>query len=460
MKKQIKKALRQSLGILTLSFLFALMPSCKKYLEAKPDGKLTVPQTLTDFQAILDAAPMSNNYPSAGDIGSDYYYLSDNAWQTISLIDMRNDYIWDANAANDYDWLYMYTMILNANIVIDGAGKVPADGSNLADRNRVLGAGYFFRGYDHYALTGEFEAPYIPGGDNSGPGLPLKLKADITDPTKRSSIRQTFSQIIADLKTAAALLPVDVIVKSRPSKAAAFGALARVYLTMGDFRNANLYADSCLQLSPALIDYNRVSATAPTPFKIFNEEVVFHNASAGRGSVFSTSREMADTSLLASYDSNDLRKAVFFKPGASGSIFKGDYGGSKTPVFAGIAADEMYLVRAETAVRTGNVSAGIGDLNTLLAKRFASNTFVPYNTGMDADAALRLVLSERRKELPYRSGLRWNDLRRLNQEPGFAKSLSRNLGGVSYTLPPGDKRYTFLIPVSVVQQTGIAQNPR
>ena len=79
---------------------------------------------------------------------------------------------------------------------------------------------------------------------------------------------------------------------------------------------------------------------------------------------------------------------------------------------------------------------------------------------MTADAALTLILDERRKELAFRSGLRWSDLKRLNQDSRYAKTLSRKIGGQSYTLAPGDKRYAFLIPVSVVQMDGVAQNSR
>src|ERR1700754_4328741 len=84
------------------SLLLALLmaSSCKKYLEVKPDGKLAVPQTIQDLQAILDANTMSSSYPAAGDICSDYFYLPYASWQSVSLIDSRNDYIWDAHAAN------------------------------------------------------------------------------------------------------------------------------------------------------------------------------------------------------------------------------------------------------------------------------------------------------------------------------------------------------------------------
>jgi hypothetical protein len=77
---------------------------------------------------------------------------------------------------------------------------------------------------------------------------------------------------------------------------------------------------------------------------------------------------------------------------------------------------------------------------------------------MTAAAALDTVLAERRKELAFR-GIRWSDLRRLNQED-WNITLTRNLNGTPYTLPPNSKLYTLPIPPDVIQESGIAQNPR
>jgi len=58
--------------------------------------------------------------------------------------------------------------------------------------------------------------------------------------------------------------------------------------------------------------------------------------------------------------------------------------------------------------------------------------------------ALKMILSERRKELVFR-GTRWMDLRRLNREPEHASVVRRQLDGKEYLLLPGDLRYTFLL---------------
>ena len=111
------------------------------------------------------------------------------------------------------------------------------------------------------------------------------------------------------------------------------------------------------------------------------------------------------------------------------------------------------------SIRLGSINAAMDDLNALIIKRWKNNgTFVPF-TAATANEALAKVLKERRKELIFR-GLRWTDLRRLNKDPRFAITLTRNLNGVVYTLPPNDDRYTLPIPDQEIKISGIAQNPR
>ncbi|MGI8583213.1 MAG: RagB/SusD family nutrient uptake outer membrane protein, partial [Chitinophagaceae bacterium] len=64
-----------------------------------------------------------------------------------------------------------------------------------------------------------------------------------------------------------------------------------------------------------------------------------------------------------------------------------------------------------------------------------------------------------RKELVFR-GQRWFDLRRLNKDPRFAKTLTRKLNGKITELPANDPRYTEYIPLDVIGFTGMQQNMR
>jgi len=225
---------------------------------------------------------------------------------------------------------------------------------------------------------------------------------------------------------------------------------------MSDYSNALLYADSALQLNNKLIDFNSLNANAAAPISQFGVEEFFYAILTG-STILGPSIAKIDSNLYRSYAANDLRKTVFFSKNTDGSYaFKGSYAGT-TAQYNGLTTDEMYLIRSECNARTGNITAAMNDLNTLLTKRWKSGTFIPL-IATTANEALTQILTERRKELLMR-GLRWTDLRRLNKITAFAKTITRVIDNQTYSLPPGDNRYTLQIPLNVIAMTGIEQNP-
>jgi hypothetical protein len=126
-------------------------------------------------------------------------------------------------------------------------------------------------------------------------------------------------------------------------------------------------------------------------------------------------------------------------------------------MFSGIATDEIHLIKSECLARLGKKVDAMQVLNHLLQFRWKAGAFIPL-TAADSDEALSIILRERRKELPFR-GLRWTDLRRLDKE-NLIPTLTRELDGKQYVLPPGDKRYVLPIPYDIISQTGMPQNPR
>jgi starch-binding outer membrane protein, SusD/RagB family len=196
----------------------------------------------------------------------------------------------------------------------------------------------------------------------------------------------------------------------------------------------------------------------PFPFDRYNAEVLLSSIMQFIGPQSPTNYRV-DTLLYRSYSNNDLRRTLYFRSNGTGTVgFRGGYDGTSTP-FNGMATDEVYLIRAECAARAGLKDSALADLNRLLFTRWVTGTFIPF-TATTADQALDIILTERRKELILR-GSRWFDLRRLNKEPRFAKTLQRiQNNNTIYALPPNDPRYTFLIPAQVIALTGMPQNAR
>lgn len=434
--------------------------SCKKdWLDAKPDKKLVVPQTLQDLQAMLDNTLFVFNFsqPELGETGSDDYYVLYPDWLALSP-DEASAYIWAKdiyNGSAPVDWMIPYERIFYDNYVLETVENIPLDSTNLSNWDNVKGSALFGRAFNFYSLADLFAKPFDSTTADTDPGIPLRLHSDINGKSVRASVSETYKQVITDLKASLLLLPALPAYKTRPSKTAAYAMLARTYLNMGNYSLALLYADSCISLQPVLMNYNTFDITSQFPFPMFNDEVIYFEA-LNYYNVIGNRIAIVDSTIYHSYADNDLRKYLFIDTTDGHPRFKGGY--DQYTGFGGIATDEIYLVSAECNARIGNINRAMDRLNTLLENRWKTGTFIPL-TASSADEALRLIISERRKELIFR-GLRWTDLRRLNKDPRFAVTLTRNLNGTFYTLPPNDNRYVYPIPDQEIQISGIAQNPR
>lgn len=455
---------------ISYSLLILLLLSCNKrdvFLDSKSNKADVTPTTLADFQALLDNDVVMNaNYPSLGIIGADNFYVDYTIWQATNTVQERNAYIWLPdiyNGESGFDWQYTYQKVVYSNIVLEGLNKLAVDAVQEPEKKRLIGSALFFRAYAFYDLAQLFAPVYQTTTAASDPGIPLRVSSDVNAPVTRASIAETYHQILEDLAKAVELLPANTGYLTRPSKAAAQGLLARVYLTMGDYPSALSNANQALQFNAPLLDFNTVNATATIAFPAFQNaipEILFYATSLSFG-MLSYSNQKTDTLLYRSYAVNDLRRTVFYKDnGVKGIAFKGSYTGTITPSkFSGIATNELWLIRAEAHARLQQTSEALSDLNTLLVKRWKKGTFLPV-TATGPDDALAKIIAERRKELPFSGNLRWEDIRRLNKEPAFAITLQRMLNGQLYTLEPGDKRFVLPIPDIEIQLSGIAQNQR
>lgn len=443
------------------------LTSCKKqdeWLNKKSNKSDIIPTTIADFQTILNNDILMNASMGFVTLGSDNYFIQYSTYQSLSQ-DNREGYIWNKKISilPTSGWQQNYQRINNANIVLDGLNGIQKTSQNERQYNELKGVALFFRAFAYFDLAEAFAKGYDKQTANEDLGLPLKLRVDVAGKITRASVQQTYDQIVSDLNESKNLLPTSTSHKTQPSKTTASALLSRVYLAMENYALAFTEANVALNSVSTLVNYNELSATSVLPFPAFpqnNPEMIFYCAPSLLVPLLSSNLRV-EPSLYASYQIGDLRKAVLYQNnGINGIAFKGFYTGKSNTYFAGLATNELYFIRAEAGVRTGKLSSALEDLNAVLAKRWDKNTvYVPYSTA-DENEALRKILQERRKELPFTANLRWSDLRRLNKDSRFAITLSRNLNGEIYTLPPNDKRYVLPIPDIEIQLSGIQQNER
>ncbi len=455
--------------LLLVSFALCLCLGCKKqndWLDIKSAKSNVVPETIKDFQAIMDNQSfLCEHFISTGLVSSDNLIIGATDLEG-QLEHERNLYLWNKSIWSggvSVEWVNYFRAIAMANLVIEGMGKID---KSQPGYNNIMGQAYFHRAMNYFTLAQLFCKPYISATANSDLGLPVRLSPAVNVNVQRSSIKQLYDQMISDASVAISLLNPTQIYLQRPSAIAAKALLAKIYFIQEDYPTAEKYASEVLTIKPELIDYNNPAQVSESfaykfnPYGKENPEVLFYAEGGGYMSTlgFLGNVGFVSPELFQTYSDDDLRKTTLYGQSGEDYNFVGSYTGSFN-VFYGLATNEVYFIRAECKARQGNFQSGLDDVNHLLLSRFKPGTLMPI-TASNVDEALVKILSERRKELPNVGNIRWEDLRRLNNDPRFRQTLTRTVNGQTYSLLPNDPRYVLPIPEQEIQMSGIAQNVR
>lgn len=434
--------------------------SCTDFLDEKSDKQLAVPYTLQDFQALMDdASYIGTKSAVEGEMSTDDYYLSENDLGQMTESD-RGIYNWASYVAHDdrgtTGWQHAYREVYYCNLVIEGISKMPEREKNSVRGKDILGQAYLNRAAAMFNMAEIWTMGYDDKMLDSPYGLPVRNSTNFNEKSIRSTIGETYSVIENDLLKAKELLPQEVSSTFRPSKAGAYGLLARFYLFKSDFDRATLYADSSIYLhGEKLLDYKELNQDKrySMPLPENNPEVVLYRLFAS-SPLLTQSRTKITKSLLDLYQPYDIRRKLFYTENQDGSeYFKGSYDGS-SGLFCGIALDELYLIRMEGLVRQGKEEEAIVSLKKYLPTKIG----IEYNDIIIDNNLLDFLLTERRKQLITR-GIRWSDVKRLNRE-GYDISLQRKEGATTGVLPPNDLRFALPLPQRVLDFAGIQPNPR
>ncbi|MAN87905.1 MAG: hypothetical protein CL555_14060 [Algoriphagus sp.] len=451
----------KKLHILFVGFLILGIQSCSEFLDSKPNRNLVIPESLDDFQQMLDAEQRGlNTYHINGLFSSDDIYFSEGLLNLLSFSQSAH-YFWEPEPFLPDEWepgfAFSYRKVLYANLVLEGLEKDQP--SNEVERKRIqeLGAAArFFRALGHYEVLMHFAPPFDPS-QNEQQGIPIRLTSDINVKNRRSTMRECFEQIIRDLEYGLAYLPAKAEIPTRPSLWANNAFLGRVYLSMLDYENAYTYSKAALTIDNSLMDFKNLGSSLPYSFEIFNKEVIFYQKHLTARHT-TNGGSYVNPDLIKLYENGDLRKTLFFSQSSGSGLFnfKGNYTGDFYH-FGGIAVDEVVLNLAESAVRIGKQSEALSQLNYLLEHRFDKD-FEPI-ADVSGSNLLKKIIEERRKELVFR-GNRWLDLKRFNLYSDIRVTLERKFNQRKETLPPNDPRYAFLIPPAEINLNPMQQNSR
>ncbi|MEB2777487.1 RagB/SusD family nutrient uptake outer membrane protein [Algoriphagus sp. D3-2-R+10] len=440
--------------ILSMLLLF----SCESYLDERPSKSIVVPQTVEDLRSILNTPDIINTGDGFGLVLSDDLYTTDQGWLGYDEVS-RNGYIWIRQLGNQngdfYPWSLAYSNIFRTNVVLEEVEKlVPASEAEHREIEQVRGTALFLRAFHYFDLLQLFTHPIVEDADLDRESIPLKLTPGLEDNQGRASSQEIYTRIINDLNTASELLPVNEENSLRPSKAACYGLLARIFLQLNRYQEALDFTEDALAIQSELLDFNEIPAlsTIPIarnnyPIPRFNKEVVIH-LQASLSSYQFSAFTFIDPDLFGSFEENDIRKYLYFtEPDDEGRVnFVGNFTGS-FQLFAGITTGELYLIRAECQARLAMDEQAASTLSTFMESRYFTGTYEPYHIE-DDEKILDKILLERRKELVFRGSSRWRDLRRFLGDPEWEGPSERSIEGMDYMLGIDPSAYQMNIPVN------------
>ena len=450
--------MKQSYKLFFVGVTALLTMGCEKYVDIKTQGNL-VPNQAVNYRYLLNSTTNFESATNLGDFASDdinivdaaqisglsgssfyAYYINSYAWKS-AVYPLGTTYEQDDN------WNKLYATILYSNTII---AELPAAEGTDAEKAGMIAEAKVHRADAYMALVNLYAKPYNSATAATDLGLPLILTQTVSQKLNRASVQAVYTQIIDDLNSAIPVLPNTQTYNTLPSKVGAYGELARVYLYMNDYANANKYADLALAIKSTLNDLGALTSitSANYPRRTDDPEILLSKVAAGNTLIYSPTAYRLSDELLALLGTTDQRYTLLTVPAATiSSTYTGRYAYREARIGetrnVGPNVPEMMLIKAEYFARNGDATNAMLWVNNLRIKRFRSADYVPLTATSAADA-LAKVIQERRREFFGRM-LRWWDMRRLKSEAAFQRTYTRTVSGVTYTLAPNSDRYVFPI---------------
>lgn len=469
------------------------MSSCKKsFYDLTPYDALPVDKAITsdaDLNVIANgmyAGLRSVNLygrllPVKGDLAADNVYLRNgNSGRYLTFRDYNQT---SANGEANGVWDAAYSVIKNANQIINSTL------TSSASIDELKGEAYAARALMYFELVRNFAHPYTVAPDD--PGVPLVTQYDQSALPARNTVKEVYTQIVSDLKTAFTSITLNqggtlTITSTNTtrdmtsefiSKYAAKGLLAKVYLTMGDWQDARDAALDVVNNSGfSLVDAGDFEGFWADPSSRTDRVETLFEISSDASSNLSSNQLSAfyeqppigygdlwiTNDLINQYSATDIRTSVILTGTTSGGqtiYINNKYSNTSNPD----DKDDIKVLRfADVVLILAEAYAGVGDephaltyLNMLSEERDAS--FAGYNS---SGAQLKAdIINERRKELAFEGDRYW-DLMRLNLP--ITNHVKNEIPFTPFPIAVDDHHRVFPIPqaeIDVNPNIKSQQNP-
>lgn len=468
-------------SVLYIAAVMFFYCSCKKLVEIDaPVTSVNVANVFGDDISAISAlngiyTNMSGNGAFSGTNGislrtglsADEFGLSSQVSDPNLPLYYRNSLNVNATAGSEF-WPSIYRLIFFANSAIEGLES--STSLTPAVKSQLIGEAKFIRSFFYFYLVNLY-------GD-----VPLLLSTDYKKASQlsKSSSSAIYNQIIGDLKEAQVLLldyfPDATLLKPssdrvRPTRWAAIALLARVYLYVGDWVNAETQSSSIISnnslfalnnpdivfLKASLNNKEAIWQLQPinTGWNTEDAKAFIINGSQGNSKPIYLSQ-----GLLNSFEPLDLRVASWIKDTTISNVkysypYKYKIATLNSPVSENLMVlrlGEQYLIRSEARSMQNKYQMAIDDINLIRLKH--GGLIDPLPPPLTLTAAQKIVLQEKRVELFSEWGHRWFDLKRTTAIDTVMKVAAVQKGS-SWQL----YQSLYPIPVTDIQQNlNIIQN--
>ena len=443
--------------------------SCEEYTDITPKGSLVV-ETADQFHEMV-------SLPGRGYPINNFQYLSDDQWMreanvigrtpNIDILNFTFDESVDRvsllSGSSFYNQAYNYINRWNTIISLVDNSKGDGNTKQLAKAEAQI-----YRAYDHFLLVNTYAKGYDPNTAATDGGICIMDKFDLEAQPSKSTVAQVYDFIQKDIEQALPYVqekPLDVY---HPSLAFAYAFKAKVHLFKREIAQAQAAAEKSLSYNNQIFDMVAYSKQGgPTAVAVpaaNNIEVLSYMYMTGYNEMNFGQLYVISPELRTLFGTNDARFNLFFNSTSATNLDQGSntaYWATQYTRFfyptVGMKTTEVYLILAECYARDNKFNEAVTVLNTLRAKRILSGT-VNLEVPATRKETMELVINERRKELLLGFN-RFFDLKRLNTETEFAKTITRVFPLVNktvpqktYTLQPNSRLYIIPFPLSVLQK--------
>lgn len=465
--------------ILTLlCALTLLVQGCDKFLGIEPKG-YTIPSTFEDYVKLMNYVQLTkaaSHVPpfitddarfTDGNMKANYNSQVDNTKYLYSFAHgaIYNDGQQDMYYENSYMRIYYFNVVIE-NVMNSKEGT-------QEEKQRLRAEALIGRAFEYLTLIPVYAPAYNEATASTDYGVPIITKPlDINDMGyKRNTVAEVYKLIMDDLTTALPDLGATVSNSFRPAENVGYGFLARMYLQMEKYDLALENAVKALKTTSAVVDMKLYTIKSPTATSgrivlASNQAIIYPEGDNNVENIYTRYPPLVTGNHEGIFGSlelmdifkrdlpegaTDMRKALYF----SDDFFRTNkFPGYSiwvpfTRMNVGLSTPDILLIAAECYARKGDATSlteAAKLYNDLRDYRIKNNVRVEFT---DKESALVKVLEERRREFALLGAFRFIDLKRLNRDPRFAKTITHEADGNTWNLPPNDNRYIFPIPPKV-----------